>query len=210
MLDDRAKRGFLATPLTLLTAAALTSCASSRGMKVESGPSYEATRVPAGTEFVAQLEDRLSVRDSHEGEEFHATVDEPIVHDGETVVPAGALIHGRVSAVHQSTGGDDPNVLKLNFYRIDIRGQSYPLTADLTEAHPKTDTGEDLAKVAAGTAAGAVIGGIIGGDVKSAAIGAAVGAAAGTAVALGTRDEEAVLERDSKIKLELTEPIELR
>lgn len=210
MLDRRARRGFLATSLSALAAVALTGCASSRGMKVESGPSYEATRVPAGTEFVAQLEDRLSVRDSHEGEEFHATVDEPIVHDGETVVPAGALIHGRVSAVHRSTGGDDPNVLKLNFYRIDIRGQSYPLAADLTEAHPKTDTGEDLAKVAVGTAAGAVIGGIIGKDVKSAAIGAAVGAAAGTAVALGTQDKEAVLERGSNIKLALTDPIELR
>ncbi len=118
---------------------------------------------------------------------------------------AGALIHGHVTAVHQSEGSDDPNVLKLHLTRIDIRGESYPFDADLTDANPQTETGESLTKIGGGAAAGAILGGILGDD----AMDAAIGAAAGQAVAPGTRDDAAVLERGSKVELQLTEPLSL-
>ncbi len=66
-----------------------------------------------------------------------------------------------------------------------------------------------LKKVGAGTALGAVVGGVIGGDLEGALIGAGVGAAAGTAVALGTQEEEGVLERGSEIRLVSREAIAL-
>lgn len=193
----------------LLAAAVLTACAS-QGMQVQSGQDgLEADRVPAGTEMEVELEDRLSIADSEEDQEFHATVDEALRRPGGVVVPEGSLIHGRITAIHRSQGDDDPNILKLHFYRIDIRGQSYPLSAELTDANPETDTGDAFLKAGAGAAAGAVLGRILGGDVASTVAGAAVGAAAGTAVALTTKQEEAVLARGSKMRLELQEAIEL-
>lgn len=195
--------------LSVALAGMLSACASGAGMQVESGPEGGiASHVPEGTALKAELEDRLSVQDSEEGDEFHATVDEAVVRGGTEVVPAGALIHGRVTAVHRSTGDDDPNILKLHFYRLDIRGESYPLEADLVETNPESSTGEDLAKIGAGAAAGAIVGAVLG-DERGALIGAAVGAAAGTAVALGTRDRSAVLPRGSRIELRTTERIHL-
>lgn len=195
--------------LSVALAGMLSACASGGGMQVESGAEGGiATHVPEGTTLNAELEDRLSVEDSEEGDEFHATVDEAVVRGGTEVVPAGALIHGRVTAVHRSTGDDDPNILKLHFYQVDIRGESYPLEVDLVDTNPESTTGEDLTKIGAGAAAGAIVGALVG-DERGALIGAAVGAAAGTAVVLGTRDRSAVLKRGSRIELRTTEQIHL-
>lgn len=198
---------------TALAAAALTAaCASGGGFQVESGPESGEVghHVPEGTVLTAELEDRLSVEESREGDNFHATVDEPVVRGGRTVLPAGALIHGQVTAVHASTGEDDPNILKLQFDRIDVRGQSYPIELELVEANPRTRSGNVLEKIGLGAAAGAVIGAIIGDDEgEGAIIGGAIGAAAGTAVALGTKEEEAVLERGSEVSLRLEERLTL-
>lgn len=191
----------------------LTACASGGGFQVESGPGDGelADEVPAGTELTTELEDRLSVQESEEGDEFHLTVDEPVTRGGRTAVPAGALVHGRVTAVHASTGQDDPNILKLEFYRIDIRGQSYPLEAEATKVNPERTTEGALQKIAGGAFAGAVLGAIIDDDeLRGAAIGGAVGAAAGTAVALGTKREQGVLARGSKVRLRLNAPIRLQ
>lgn len=208
--DARTTARRTATTATALLAAAVLAACASRGMQVQSGPGgLEADRVPAGTEMEVELEDRLSVAESEEGQEFHATVDEALRRPGGVVVPEGSLIHGRITAIHRSQGEDDPNILKLHFYRIDIRGQSYPLSAELTDANPETDTGDAFLKAGAGAAAGAVLGRIIGGDLASTVAGAAIGGAAGTAVALATQQEEAVLARGSKMRLELQEALEL-
>lgn len=191
----------------------LTACASGGGFRVESGPGDGelADEVPAGTELTTELEDRIGVHESEQGDEFHLTVDEPVTRGGRTAVPAGALVHGRVTAVHASTGENDPNILKLEFYRIDIRGQSYPLEAEATQVNPERRTEGALEKIAGGAFAGAVLGAIIDDDeLRGAAIGGAVGAAAGTAVALGTKREQGVLARGSKVRLRLDAPIRLR
>lgn len=191
----------------------LTACASGGGFRVESGPDdgQLADEVPAGTELTTELEDRLSVFESEKGDEFHLTVDEPVTRGGRTAVPAGGLVHGRVTAVHASTGDDDPNILKLEFYRIDIRGQSYPLEAEATEVNPERTTEGALEKIAGGAFAGAVLGAIIDDDeLRGAAIGGAIGAAAGTAVALGTKREQGVLARGSRVRLRLNAPVRLQ
>lgn len=206
-------RSQIPTPLlALLGMGLLTACATGGGLEVESEDTDrgadEVRRIPAGTEFEAELQSRLSVEEADEGDSFHATVSEAVTRNGRTLVPEGALIHGRVTAVQQAAEGR-PNVLKLAFDRIEIDGRSYPMNVELTEANPRSRSGEMLKKVGAGTALGAVVGGVIGGDLEGALIGAGVGAAAGTAVALGTQEEEGVLERGSEIRLVSREAIAL-
>lgn len=199
--------------LALFVMGLLTACATGGGMEVESDDTdrgdEEVRRIPAGTEFEAELQRRLSVEEAEEGDSFHATVSEAVTRNGRTLVPEGALIHGRVTAVQQADDEGRPNVLKLAFDRIEIDGRSYPLNVELTEANPKSRSGEMLKKVGAGTALGAVVGGVIGGDLEGVLIGAGIGAAAGTAVALGTQEEEGVLERGSEIRLVSREAIAL-
>lgn len=196
---------------TLLAAVVTAGCATGGGLQVETGPEDGelADRVPAGTKITGELEDRLSVEETEEGDDFHITVDEPVTRAGETAIPAGALIHGHVTGVRESTGSDEPNVMKLHLTRIDIRGESHELDAELTDTNPESETGEQLAKVGGGAAAGAVIGGILGDDTMDAVLGAALGAAAGQAVALGTRETPGVLKRGSTVTLRLNEPLSL-
>ena len=210
-MSDRITRHARRAAAILAAALFTAACASGGGFQVETGPEGEvANRVPEGTVITAELEDRLSVEESEKGQNFHATVDEPVVRGGRTVLPPGALLHGEVTAVHASTGEDDPNILKVHFNRIDVRGQSYPVELKLVEANPKTEAGNVIEKIGLGAAAGAVIGAIIGDDEgEGAIIGGAIGAAAGTAVALGTKEERAILERGSKVKLRLEEPLDL-
>lgn len=207
-----ATRRLLAMGVAAATAG-LTACATGGGFQVESGPGDGelADEIPAGTELVTELEDRLSVTESEQGDEFHLTVDEPVRRAGEVVAPAGALVHGRVTAVHASQGGDDPNIMKLEFYRIDIGGQSYPIEAEAIEVNPERRTEGALEKIGGGALAGAVLGAVIDDDeLRGAAIGGAIGAAAGTAVALGTRRDQGVLARGSRVRLRMNSRVDLR
>lgn len=181
------------------------------GAASEPAPEPELATVPAGTAFSAALGRELSTGSAAVGDTFTASLGSPLSADGRSVVPAGATLHGEVTAVQKSGGTGETAVLKLNFSRISFAGDSYPVAASIIQAHPesksRTTTGEAAGRIGGGAAAGAILGRIIGGDTKGAVIGAAVGAAAGTAVVLGTQDVDAVLPAGSTLELRLDEPL---
>jgi uncharacterized membrane protein len=102
-------------------------------------------------------------------------------------------------------------MLLLDFETISAAGRTYELRATVVDARPerrkRTATRGTAAKVGAGAAAGAILGQILGRDTESTVIGAAAGAAAGTAIALGTRDVEAVLPAGSAMAIRLDAPL---
>ncbi len=54
------------------------------------------TKLPEGTPIPIRLQTALSSASSHAGDTFSATVDEPVVIDGQTLVPLGTPATGRV------------------------------------------------------------------------------------------------------------------
>ena len=54
------------------------------------------TRLPEGTPIPIRLESALSSASSHAGDTFSATVDEPVMIDGQTLVARGTAATGRV------------------------------------------------------------------------------------------------------------------
>jgi hypothetical protein len=180
----------------------------------EPEPEPELATVPSGTLFNVALGRELSTRNVVVGDTFTATLDSGLDAEGETVVPAGAVLHGEVTAVQKSGGAGQTAVLKLNFSRVAFAGASYPIAVTIVEANPeaseRTTTGEAATRIGVGAAAGAVLGRIIGGDTEGAIIGGAVGAAAGSAIVLGTRDVDAVLPAGSIMELRLDEPLVVR
>lgn len=214
------------TGLVALLAVGLAGCATTRADTDEPDvivTSEEPTAttvggsavVPSGTVLTAKLDQELSVDENKAGDAFTATLSEPVMSGGSVVVPAGAKIHGQITAVQDEDDSDEYeyDVLKLNFTRLAFDGESYPLQARLIEANPEMQTGrstgETVAGVAGGAAAGAILGRIIGGDAKGTLIGAALGAAAGTAIVLGTGDEKAVLDDGSVLKVRTQEQISI-
>jgi hypothetical protein len=178
------------------------------------GPEYETVTAPAGTSFQVRLDQELSTRTAQVGDLFTTTVVTPVTDGRSVVLPEGAKIRGRVTAVQPSGGQGQPAVLKVAFDEVSVDGRTYPVQMTITEATPttkgRTSTGGKAARIGAGAAAGAILGQIVGKDTKSTLIGAAVGAAAGTAITLGTEDVDAVLAEGSTMTVRLDEPLSVQ
>ncbi|HEX7089853.1 MAG TPA: glycine zipper 2TM domain-containing protein [Longimicrobiales bacterium] len=177
-------------------------------------PRTETLSVPAGTTFAVRLDETVSTDRNVPGDPFTATLADPIVGpDGTVLIPSGATVRGRVTAVDKSDRVGDMAVIKLAFESISFGGRSYPLQATVVEAHPerrtRTTAKESAAKVAVGAAAGALLGQVLGKNTESTLKGAAVGAAAGTAIAMGTADVDAVLPSGSRMVIRLDAPVEV-
>ncbi|MEJ2186547.1 MAG: hypothetical protein P8Z36_11475, partial [Gemmatimonadota bacterium] len=143
-------------------------------------PRTVAMTVPIGAVLSVTLNQELSTRDNHAGDAFSTTLQEPFVQGSTVVLPAGAVIQGRVTAAQQSTRVGRTAVLKLAFDSVSFQGRSYPLSATVIEANPerRSRSSKAAGKIAAGAAAGALLGRILGKDTKSTVAGAAMGAAA--------------------------------
>src|SRR5271169_5359548 len=55
--------------------------------------------VPAGTALMVKLETTLATFSNKAGDPFRARLMQPVVLDGKTVIPAGAIVEGRVTKV---------------------------------------------------------------------------------------------------------------
>ena len=134
--------------------------------------------LPAGTNLVIRMIESVDSETNRVGQSFRASLDQPVMVDGQTAIPRGAdavvkLVDAKDSG--KLTGRADLTLalqsVSINGHFVDINTQSI--------SKEGASQGAKTAKVAGGTAAvGAVIGAIAGGG-KGAAIGAGAGAAAG-------------------------------
>jgi hypothetical protein len=134
--------------------------------------------LPAGTNLVIRMIEAVDSETNRVGQSFRASLDQPVMVDGETVIPRGAdavvkLVDSKESG--KLTGRTD---LTLSLQSVSINGHMVDINTQSINKESASQ-GEKTAKVAGGTAvAGAIIGAIAGGG-KGAAIGAGAGAAAG-------------------------------
>jgi len=168
--------------------------------------------VPAGVEIGAELQEALSTARNTVGSPFTARVTEDVLAaDGMVVVPLGSLVRGRITEARESSGPDDPAMLRLQVESLVIRGTTHPVVATVVsadvQAEARDSAGRTAAKVATGAAAGAIVGRILGRDARSTTAGAVAGAAAGTAVALATRDGQAVMGAGSRLVIRVEESV---
>jgi hypothetical protein len=130
--------------------------------------------IPAGTEIHVVLDAPVSSRDNQAGDTFEATVSEPVVIGGQTVVDRHARVRGVVVEARPSGHLSKPALLALGLKSMQSNGAWVEIrTHDLTlegKSHQKRDT----VAIGGGSALGAIIGGIAGGG-KGAAIGALAG-----------------------------------
>ncbi len=134
--------------------------------------------LPAGTNIVIRMIEGVDSETNRVGQTFRASMDQPVIVDGQTVIPRGAdavvkLVDAKDSG--KLTGRAD---LTLSLQSVSINGHFVDINTQSINKESNSQ-GQKTAKVAGGTAAvGAIIGAIAGGG-KGAAIGAGAGAAAG-------------------------------
>jgi hypothetical protein len=152
-------------------------------------PPPQKITVPAGTQLSVRLNDTLDSEKNQVGDTFHGSLSTPIVINGETVIPSGADVVGRVAAVQSAGRFAGQSVLTLELTSVAVNGKTYNVQTNQWTRSGKGEGKNTATKVGVGTVAGAVLGGLIGGG-KGAAIGAASGAGAGTGVAAAKKGQQ--------------------
>ncbi len=159
--------------------------------------------IPAGTQLSVRLNDPLDSEKNQVGDSFHATLSAPIVLGGDTVIPSGADVVGRVAAVQSAGRFAGNSLLTLELTSLSVNGKTYNVQTNQWSRQGKGEGKNTATKVGVGTAAGAILGGLIGGG-RGAAIGAAGGAGAGTGVAAAKKGEQIKLAPEAVLNFQTT------
>lgn len=99
---------------------------ASDGSGVSPTAAFASEAVPAGTEITVRLRAPLSSADARIAESFGAVLDESVIVAGNTFVPRGAPVTGRVVDTRVSAA-HDPGYLRLTLASIAINGKSISL-----------------------------------------------------------------------------------
>jgi hypothetical protein len=81
------------------------------------------TRLPEGTPLTVCLQRDLSSASARPGNTFTAILDAPVAIAGQTLVPRGAPVSGRVLAAKHSAGPQDPGYLRLALVNLNVAGK---------------------------------------------------------------------------------------
>jgi hypothetical protein len=164
-------------------------------------------QIPVGTAITVRMIDAVDSKTAHLGQTFRASVDEPVVVNGQTVIPRGADALAKLVEDQQSGKFEGKTVLTLALTDITINGQMVDTTTG-NVSQASSSRGARTAKVVGGaTALGAIIGALAGGG-RGAAIGAASGAAVGGGTEVLTKGQQVKIPSETRLNFTLQQPIQ--
>ena len=172
-------------------------------------PAPQPIVVPEGTRIEVVLDQSLSSKTASEGQSFSATVVDPIVADGQEVIPKGAHARGVVTSAKAAGRFKGASELGLALRTIEVNGQRYEVRASTPELSKKGKGKRTGAMVGGGAGGGALIGGLAGGG-KGALIGGLIGAGAGTGGAAFTGNRDVELPAETGLTFRLVKPLEIQ
>jgi len=175
--------------------------------------------VPSGTALMVKLETTLATFSNKAGDPFQARLTQAVVLDGKTVIPAGAMVEGRITKVSEPRRiSGKPTLAILPETLVLPSGERFFLSATLVDTDIRgTDVNQegefkgsghdrsDQLEITAGTTGGMVIGGLVGGP-PGVVIGGVVGAGSTSAHWL-SKHRSATLPAGTTLTLELNRPL---
>ena len=164
--------------------------------------------IPAGTALPLELTTAVSSETAQVETPVSARLRRAVAVDGETVLPAGAVVNGEVSEVDRAGRVQGRSRLSLRFTSVVIDGRRESLRTNPVSFEGEATKKQDATKIGAGAGIGAAIGGLLGCG-SGAAKGAVIGGAAGTGTVLATRGKEVELASGAELNATLASPVEV-
>ena len=140
------------------------------------------------------------------GQTYKASLDEPVMLDGQTVFRKNSDVFVKLVKVQSAGEMSGTSEVQLQLDRILVGNKTYTVTSNVYQSVGSSQTKKAVKQTGIGAGIGAIIGGIAAGG-KGAAIGAGVGGGAGaTATAIG-KSEQVRVESEAKLTFRLEEPL---
>jgi transcriptional antiterminator Rof (Rho-off) len=173
-------------------------------------PQQEAVMVaPAGTVLHLRLDEALDTSRNFAGDHFAASLSQPVILHGETVIPRGTTFRGHVVDAKPSgrLRGRGQLGIKLDSFVLDGRWRRIAVAERswTTGNHKK----RNLLLIGGGSGTGALIGGLAAGGPWALAA-AGIGAGAGTAGAALTGKKNVHLPAETRLTFVLRAPVTVR
>jgi hypothetical protein len=167
----------------------------------------DALTIPAGTVIQVRTSDWLSSDRNKTGDEFIATLAQPIVVDGWVVMRRNQNIIGHVTDAKRAGRVSGVSKLQLDLSQLTlVDGQLVPVQTTLLNASAGTSNGRDAAAIGVTTGTGAAIGAAAAGG-PGAAIGAGAGFVASVAGVLLTRGKPTIIPPEDVLTFRLENPV---
>ena len=164
--------------------------------------------ISAGTNLVVRMIDNVDSERDTVGKTFRASIDEPVVVNGQTLIPRGADVVAKLVNQRESGKFSGTTALTLDLMQIQINGRMVDIaTSEVTQASASRG-GRTAKTVGGGAVAGAVLGGIFGGG-KGAAIGAASGGALGAGAEVMTKGQRVKIPSETRLSFLLRQPVRI-
>jgi hypothetical protein len=164
--------------------------------------------LPAGTNFVIRMIDSVDSERDRVGQSFRASLDQPVLVDGNQILSRGSDVIVKLVDNKQSGKLTGRAELALSLQSVNVNGRMVDVNTETVKEESSSRTAR-TAKVAGGTAAlGAIIGAIAGGG-KGAAIGAGAGAATGAGVEVATAGQRVRVPSETRLTFALDTPVRL-
>jgi hypothetical protein len=176
--------------------------------KAPAPPKERRITIPSGTVVPVRLIDSINTETDHVGQTFKASLDAPVVVNGETVIPRRADAFVKIADVKASGEITGKPELKVQLDSIVLDGKRYTINSNVFLQEGASQTKETAKKAGLGALIGAGIGAITGGK-KGAAIGAGVGAGGGVAVEAASKNEQVKMDSETRIDFRLEAPLEV-
>ncbi len=171
-------------------------------------PERTALVIPNGTAFHVRLDTEVDTKRNHAGDAFTATLAEPLLVGGTTVLPQGTAFLGHVTIAGSSGRLKGRAALGLTLDSFEHEGRRYGVRTTSVDRVSAAHKKRNAILIGGGTGLGAALGAIAGGP-KGALIGAGAGAAAGTAGAAATGKRQVAVPSEAMLRFTLRNSVEL-
>lgn len=168
-------------------------------------PQPVSVTLPAGRAVSIRMIDSVDSSRNTAGQEFRASLAEPLRAHGRLVAPVGTDVLVRLSDASSAGRVRGRSELELQLVSMRLHGHTYPLVSNSYTASGKSRGAQTAKRTGIGAAAGAIIGAIAGGG-KGAAIGAAVGGGGTATYQVLTRGQQVRIPSETLLQFVLQAP----